>query len=352
MKKAAIALVCTVSLSGCALPVGVTVATWAADGWSLLTTNKSLMDHGISFVAEKDCALWRVFSEDDVCMEIDGDVTVADNAGTLPAGYAAGLTTDEALADYRALTAGNRPVTTLRDVANASGQENTGPVVIASIGDTGEYVASSRAPWYKQNRNSEYLALMPKSFRESGAETPVTETPKVTKRAKAVFASAEQSDLVVPQTPSSAEAEGSAPAIDIEFSSFTGDKPPAVPVAPVEQVQPSVVADASVNDEGYAAPGRYFVIGSFQVWDNATRFAERHQAIGAQIHGAIVGGDDVYRIVVGPYRPGQQAAMMSAIAATGIEGTWNMTVKQGARVVAWGAGRNDQLASLAPQPES
>lgn len=56
----------SIFVSGCALPLSVTVASWALDGASYLTTQKSITDHGISFIAGQDCALFRVVTELDV----------------------------------------------------------------------------------------------------------------------------------------------------------------------------------------------------------------------------------------------------------------------------------------------
>jgi len=75
-------------LGGCALPVPVQVVSWALDGFSLLTTKKSLTDHGISALAQQDCALWRGVTEGSVCREDDpmailaekGDVAGGDEA--------------------------------------------------------------------------------------------------------------------------------------------------------------------------------------------------------------------------------------------------------------------------------
>ena len=94
MKNLVVVAVCTVSLSGCSLPVGV--STWSEDGWSVLATQKSILDHGISYVSGEDCALWRMFTEHDVCQQDDAEAVLAD-ADTdqqYPAGYA-----DDALAD-------------------------------------------------------------------------------------------------------------------------------------------------------------------------------------------------------------------------------------------------------------
>lgn len=65
-------------LSGCALPVPIQIASWALDGFSLLTTEKSITDHGISIVAQQDCALWRGVTEGSVCREDDPMAIIAD----------------------------------------------------------------------------------------------------------------------------------------------------------------------------------------------------------------------------------------------------------------------------------
>ncbi len=57
-----------ISLSGCGLPPAVTYASYAADVFSYLTTGKSVTDHGISMVLEKDCALLRVL-DGPICIE-------------------------------------------------------------------------------------------------------------------------------------------------------------------------------------------------------------------------------------------------------------------------------------------
>jgi len=66
-------------LGGCALPVPLQIASWVLDGVSVLTTQKSVADHGISLLAEKDCAVWRGVVEGEFCRdEIDPTVMVAD----------------------------------------------------------------------------------------------------------------------------------------------------------------------------------------------------------------------------------------------------------------------------------
>src|SRR5580704_8096719 len=56
-------------LSGCFVPPGVAVASYAADGASYATTGKSLTDHGVSTVKNEDCATYRVFVGGAVCSD-------------------------------------------------------------------------------------------------------------------------------------------------------------------------------------------------------------------------------------------------------------------------------------------
>lgn len=57
-------------LSGClvALPPAIQLASFAADGISYATTGKSVTDHAISAVTERDCAMTRVLAGEDICM--------------------------------------------------------------------------------------------------------------------------------------------------------------------------------------------------------------------------------------------------------------------------------------------
>ncbi len=58
-------------LGGCIMPLGVQVASLIADGVSLVTTDKTLTDHGLSAVTEQDCAMWRVANGEEVCRDYE-----------------------------------------------------------------------------------------------------------------------------------------------------------------------------------------------------------------------------------------------------------------------------------------
>ena len=70
-------------LSGCALPLPIVLAGYAADGISLVASERTLSDHALSAGAEEDCALWRVVTDEEICID-DGrriDIMVASADG-------------------------------------------------------------------------------------------------------------------------------------------------------------------------------------------------------------------------------------------------------------------------------
>ena len=50
-------------IAGCGMPIGVQIASFLADTVSVITTDKTLTDHGISSITKKDCALWRTIED-------------------------------------------------------------------------------------------------------------------------------------------------------------------------------------------------------------------------------------------------------------------------------------------------
>jgi hypothetical protein len=57
----------------CSAPVAATAASYGADGATVVGTGKSATDHFASMVSKKDCALWRIFKNEAICHEQEGD---------------------------------------------------------------------------------------------------------------------------------------------------------------------------------------------------------------------------------------------------------------------------------------
>lgn len=121
-------------LGGCAaLPVGVQVASYVADGLLYLTTNKSLTDHGLSLVTNKDCSIWRGLSKGELCREPSLDeievvverapVSDEENTVEVASAYPVPEVESKALASFDTAAGGNEAET--ESVAPA-------PVVVAA----------------------------------------------------------------------------------------------------------------------------------------------------------------------------------------------------------------------------
>ena len=57
------------SLSGCAIPPALTIASLAINAASYAATGKSVSDHGLSAMVGEDCALWRVVADRKICRD-------------------------------------------------------------------------------------------------------------------------------------------------------------------------------------------------------------------------------------------------------------------------------------------
>ncbi len=69
-----------IGLTGCGVPTAVTLASYAADGASFLSTGRSVTDHGISILLQKDCALFRIVRDQPVCKPMKKNDLVYDIA--------------------------------------------------------------------------------------------------------------------------------------------------------------------------------------------------------------------------------------------------------------------------------
>lgn len=73
----------TLLAGGCALPVPLQLATFAASGFSYATTGKGISDHAVSAVAEQDCAMHRIAFGEEMCNgEPSTGAVVVENAPT------------------------------------------------------------------------------------------------------------------------------------------------------------------------------------------------------------------------------------------------------------------------------
>ena len=75
------------SLSGCAIPPALTIASFVVNAASYSATGKSVSDHGLSAMVGEDCALWRALADRKVCRDNEAEPAgpaVAETAPDLP----------------------------------------------------------------------------------------------------------------------------------------------------------------------------------------------------------------------------------------------------------------------------
>lgn len=75
MKSIATAILGAVLCTGCA-PLPVTIVSLMADGVSYATTEKSLTDHGISALSNRDCAVHRILTDGVMCHDFESETVV------------------------------------------------------------------------------------------------------------------------------------------------------------------------------------------------------------------------------------------------------------------------------------
>lgn len=278
-------------LGGCALPLPVQIASWALDGLSMLTTEKTIADHGVSLVAQKDCALWRGLVEGTVCRDNDAVTVIALADRTPPA--------SDAIPNVVRATSEPVPAD---DGARLAAFETAAGVPEAAPVDTGAVESNDAPPANWRATVERLMDALPVAFPMADSESVATIDDDVLAVAPSWDDPAVVEDMAL--------AEASAPA--------------AEPVAPVEEVR--TTADPSATPAPVAvatAPEQvYYVVGSFAQRANALAFAARLTDLRPTILGARLDGQAMYRVAVGPYAPAEQKSMRGRLAGHGLADAW------------------------------
>ncbi len=259
-------------LNGCFLPVQYSIASWAMDGLSFLFTKKSLTDHGISAIAQKDCALWRTVTEGEICRE-DGSIAVVVDAGDVSGVDKSSQTTS---------FAGNQ---------------------------------QSRAD--RLYYNSILSDLIPVKDASGGLDTWQKDSP----HDPVVVAKA------APKAGNKPAMVKNIPVLTV-VASETLPAPAILPAPEKPAIKPQFSEQARIGPALAGLKGHYLVIGSFGRWSNASRFAERYEGLGTQLVSAVVNDEQVYRILVGPYVADTRRQLVASVMGAGITEIWAMKVAE------------------------
>ena len=246
-------------VAACGLPPAVTVASFAIDAISLAVSEKTVADHALSQIAQKDCAMWRGFTGDELCIDEDSTfaVTAADGQPT----------------------AGGADSADLGAIATASGPIDDGSMDVAMLGAESGLLDPAE----------------PQLANFTTASAPAEET-------------APPSGLVQPATAVTAgDTPGTPGTVDHVQPAATADRP-----APRREWVPAAMV----------GPGLYYVIGTFSRWNNAKRLAARHGTLAPSVVTAKPDGRRVFRVVIGPFAPSEQEDMRALIRRSGIYDAW------------------------------
>lgn len=151
MLKRLVIVASALVLGGCALPVPLQIASWAIDGLVLVATEKTVADHGVSMLAQRDCAVLRIATEGALCRDDIGVTAVA--AQELPPPADTGEEKGIAVADTGGIVTDLPAVTA--DVPDPSGpieqlaafETAAGPVHDPSGGIPSDELAIAEARW-------------------------------------------------------------------------------------------------------------------------------------------------------------------------------------------------------------
>lgn len=282
-------------LGGCALPLPVQVASWAIDGISYMMTEKTVADHGISLVAQKDCAILRgVLNPGDFCRDLEAATAVAALKETEGA--------SELLAELL-------DVENLADFDTAAGPADGGPADGIPAPDmTFDY------PLYTATETAAVpvaLIYIPLVFEDGVAmEDPdaAVETAALTTE---------------PSVPPLIFEDGVPMPVDIDVPLATAE--PAL--QPTQEAPEQALYLGNVGGE--PAAGFYFVIGSFHQHLNARKLRNRYRALTPSVLAARIEKGTVYRVVVGPFDQQHAKDIHKRIYAAGISDSWAIRVKVG-----------------------
>jgi len=146
-------------LSGCGLPPAISIISYAFDGISMMSSGKSVSDHAISAVTDKDCALFRVVMGEEVCR-----AATADTATVVASVYGESTTAEDdtgegAYLPGDGIAAPEISTDTLQATADGNGAFDNGTEFYAIVHDDGALEVFAHDPQQAEARDNLRLIL-------------------------------------------------------------------------------------------------------------------------------------------------------------------------------------------------
>ncbi len=326
-------VVSTFLLGACALPVPVQVASWALDGVSLITTHKSVADHGLSLIANEDCAMWRAVEGDNICSGNYAGLTVV---ATTDANT--GNTDELANFETAAGPAGaerkdNSPVfesPALPALDKPISPEYSPEQDPSEFADAWTYILGSSPP-----------PDMPEmsGTADAGGHTPHTPPHLITASVAATktgnrMVEADDKAKITAWFPMGMTTKTSGTISRIKAKTIAkvikpSEKSPYAVASTVYRPkikarQPALwtAGKSSGTEDAKVGTGLYFVIGSFSKRDRAFVMAAKHRVLKPKIAISRMDGGEINRVIVGPFSPGDKKAIHHLVRNDGIFDAW------------------------------
>ncbi|MEE8393375.1 MAG: SPOR domain-containing protein, partial [Rhodospirillales bacterium] len=359
MKRGVLLVFSAFMLGACALPMPVQIASWALDGISLLATQKSVADHGISFISRKDCAMWRVIKGEELCISDDAGII----AVAMADGETAELTSFETASGPQDEENANDSIGLADPVQVASIPSRQSPASSSSLPD--EVPDSSFAPSEPEVMEAkpvlpEDLYPDPSEFADAWAFMLAASSKPEPETLLAAPTKAEEEIQTKPQPPVPVPASA-----NIVLASYTDAFPPAtasdpplvrmksfkvsawLPMKPAHEPSlidfneallaikgkpPKAVERLETQAKTSDPPamkrargiqsGLYLVIGSFSKRDSALRQAIKHTGLEPKVVVSKMDGGELSLVVVGPFKSEMRRNLRSKVRRAGIFDAW------------------------------
>ena len=277
-------------IAGCGMPIGFQIASLLADTISVITTDKTLTDHGISAVTEKDCALWRTVEGNDICRETDDTDTILADASFIPPAFSTDVELPKSNWDATATT-----------TAAKTSNKN---------------IAQKETPEFPMEEPAKAVAALP-SLAEATPEVMPAETELkawTTVTAEEIYREKTVDVKTITVTPA-------------EVPTPTPLSKPQPMVNPTLAVRPAYKLASPARPATRETRQTFFVISSYHHKSAATQFSRKHDQLEPTILEGTAHGKRVYRVAIGPIAREGRKTTRRLLKNSGFGDAWAMTVR-------------------------
>ena len=316
MKKFAVLGAVGFLLGGCALPVPVQIASWALDGISYLMTEKSVTDHGLSVLAQQDCAILRGLMESgEFCRDFDDTATA----------LAEGMPYDDLFIDDGTISAEVAAITEFEGVGAVNAGVSVAALGVFSEVEWGDFSEDGDRADAHQSVSVNVSVSVSVSVSDSvEAAASMVSADLIFQDRAALDAFPQRIDV---RTPGEILARQQAALGDVEDLDLVDASEVAEEVAENED---RAARTARILETGLEpAAGYYFVIGSFRDHANARYLRKQYRGLEPSVLSAKLDEATVYRVVVGPFAKMEKKVVQRKISKAGIADSWAIQVKPG-----------------------